>query len=139
MTNPVVDKDPGWQNWLQKYNLWDNKLGTEALYLRYRKLSKIKFDQVPVEWWGRLFQDLLFFEDGLVFGNSIGLVEQFPFKFHVEDPSPLREKPIQYARAEREWIEKYMTEQEQLGVVKRVTPGSDEPTFAVGAVLVREG
>lgn len=47
MTNPVATKDPGWREWLEKYDLWDEHLGEERLYLRYRKFEKIKFDHVP--------------------------------------------------------------------------------------------
>lgn len=57
----------------------------------------------------------------------------------MEDPSPLREKPIQYSKVEREWIELHMAELETLGVVRRVNPGDPEPEFAVGAVLVKDG
>lgn len=139
MTAPVADKVPGWEAWLRKYQLWDEDKSIEELYLRYRKFEKLSFDQVPEEHWGQLFQDLLFFEDGLVFGNSIGCVDEFPFKFNVEDETPLREKPIQYAREERNWIEEYLTDLEELGVVRRINPGDPEPTFAVNAVLVKDG
>ena len=33
----------------------------------------------------------------------------------------------------------YVASQVELGVLRRVMPGEEEPTFTVGAVLVKEG
>lgn len=43
MSDPVAEKDEGWAEWLVKYGLWDDEMSIDALYLRYRKLSKLTF------------------------------------------------------------------------------------------------
>lgn len=43
-----------------------------------------------------------------MFGDAIGEVEEFQFRFTVTDSTPIREKPIPYKREEREWIRKYI-------------------------------
>ncbi len=79
------------------------------------------------------------FERGLVFGDAIGEVTEFEFKPEVTSSAPIRQKPIPYARLERDWIRSYLTKLEELGVVKQLKPGEQEPLFTVGVVLVREG
>ena len=78
-------------------------------------------------------------ERGLVFGDAIGRVEEFHFKFTVLDDSPIRQRPIGYSFEERQWIREYMDSQEKLGIVRRILPGEPEPRFVVGVVLVKEG
>lgn len=57
----------------------------------------------------------------------------------MEDPTAIRERPIPYNSVERAWIREYVASQVELGVLRRVLPGEEEPTFTVGAVLVKEG
>ncbi len=45
---------------------------------------------VPEEERGPYYRDLLPLERGLVFGDAIGLVEEFPFRFQVRDDTPIR-------------------------------------------------
>jgi hypothetical protein len=47
------------------------------------KFHKIKFEAIPESEWHKKFWDLLPFEPALVFGDSIGLCEEFPFDFEV--------------------------------------------------------
>ena len=57
--------------------------------------------------WGKLFRDLLEFEEFLVFGTGhIGLVDM-PFSFHILDDRPTRERPIPYPRREQAWLHCY--------------------------------
>jgi hypothetical protein len=37
-----------------------------------------------------LLKDLIPIEEGLVFGDAIGLVEDHPFSFKVNDPTPIK-------------------------------------------------
>jgi hypothetical protein len=67
-------------------------------------------------------------EGGLVFGSSIGLAEEFPFLFEVLDETPIKQKAIPYNKTERQWINDYMTSQEELGIYSKVKPGDPEPT-----------
>lgn len=56
---------------------------------------------VPEEERGPYYRDLLPLERGLVFGDAIGLVEEFEFKFKVLDDTPIRQRPIGYSQEER--------------------------------------
>ena len=56
---------------------------------------------VPEEERGPYYRDLLPLERGLVFGDAIGLVEGFEFKFKVLDDTPIRQRPIGYRQEER--------------------------------------
>lgn len=139
MTSTVEHKDENWVEFLEFYNMWDERLPEDELYLRYQKFSVVEFPEAPDHLWKGYFADLLQFERGLVFGDAIGEVTDFEFRPDVVNEQPIREKPIPYARHEREWIRGYMSKLEELGVVKQLKPGEPEPLFTVGVVLVREG
>lgn len=139
MMEDVADKEAGWVEWLQRWKLDDPTLTEKEAYLRYQRFSKVDFGEAPQSMWPKLFQDLLKVEGGLVFGDAIGLVEEFRFKFAVKNATPHREKPKPYAKDEREWIRNYLKNQVDLGILRQVMPGEPEPVFAVGAVLVKEG
>lgn len=55
-----------------------------------------------------MLKDLLPIEEGLVFGNAIGLADEHPFNFKVNDPTPIKQRAIPYARPERAWIREYL-------------------------------
>jgi hypothetical protein len=61
----------------------------------------VDFGEAPPEMLKRCLADLLPTERGLVYGDAIGKVEEFRFKFHVDDPTPIHEKPMPYKREER--------------------------------------
>lgn len=102
------EKVEGWQEWLCRYNLWDEVIGEEGLYLRYMKFHKVKFSEVSEDKWHIYFRDLLQFEPALVFGDAIGYCPEFPFAFEVLDDSPLVMKPMPYPRLQRDWIREYI-------------------------------
>ena len=52
----------------------------------------------------KFLRDLIPLEAGLVYGDAIGKVTEFPFSFQVHDCTPIRHRPIPYARVERDWI-----------------------------------
>jgi hypothetical protein len=56
---------------------------------------------IPKEEQARFLKDLIPIEKGLVYGNAIGEVSEFPFTFEVHDPTPIRHKAIPYAKQER--------------------------------------
>ena len=89
---------------MQRFGLWGDDLGEDGNYLRYQQFSKLDLGVVPLEDKGRYYQDLLPLERGLVFGDAIGRVDEFKFRFTVLDNSPIRQRPIAYAHDEREWI-----------------------------------
>jgi hypothetical protein len=60
------------------------------LYLRYQRFSKVKFGLIDKSEHYKYLRDLLEFEEGLVFGDAIGHVPEFPFKFTVRDKTPIR-------------------------------------------------
>lgn len=66
-------KEEGWQDWLQKYRLFDENLTKDQAYLRYLKFNKTTFQAVPEEVWYLYFWELLLYEPALVFGDAIGL------------------------------------------------------------------
>ena len=53
---------------------------------------------------GKYYRDMLPLEKGLVFGDAIGWVEEFKFRFKVVDPTPIKHRPIAYSFEERQWI-----------------------------------
>lgn len=136
---PVQQKDDDWREWLQKFGLWGDDRGEDANYLRYRQFKGLDLGVIPSGERGPYYRDMLPLERGLVFGDAIGLVPEFPFRFSVLDATPIKQRPIAYCAGERQWIREYMEGQEALGVVKRVLPGEEEPVFVVGAILVKEG
>jgi hypothetical protein len=73
-------------------------LNEDKLYLRYLKLHKITFEAVPKEEWYLYFWELLLYEPALVFGDSIGLCEEFPFDFTILNDNPFRMKPMPLAK-----------------------------------------
>jgi hypothetical protein len=139
MLSAVGDKDDNWTEFLEHYDLLDERMTEEDAYLHYRKFSAVEFPETPPSEWKKLYHDLLPFERGLVFGDAIGEVVEFEFKPEVISTTPIKEKPIPYSRTEREWIREYLTKLEELGVVKKLMPGDPEPLFTVGVVLVKEG
>lgn len=132
-------RDDGWREFLGENGLWDERLGEWRLYQRYLWLHKLEFPAAPKEMWPRLYQDLLRVEAGLVYGDAIGLVAEHPFRFTVEDGTPIRQKPRPLPARERQWVREYVGAQEALGILKKVPPGGEEPVFAVNAVLVKGG
>ena len=54
------------------------------------RLKDVKFPTVDESRWGDFFLDLLEVEGGLVFGDAIGRVDRYPFKFEVVDPNPIK-------------------------------------------------
>lgn len=60
---------------------------------------------------------MLQIEHGLVYGDAIGRVRDLEFTFKVTDATPIRQKPIAYAREEREFIRGDMEKMMGLGVV----------------------
>jgi hypothetical protein len=74
-----------------------------------------------------------------VYGDAIGEVTEFEFNFEVLDDSIIREKPIPYARNERQWINEYCEKLCELGILRKLKPGEPDPKFVVGVVLVKDG
>lgn len=129
----LVDKpkgrEPGWREWLHRFDLWEGE-DESAMYERYMKFSRIKFGVVPEEHWGVFYRDLLPFENGLVYGDKIGRVDRFAYRFRVADPRPIRHKPFSFPKRERQWVREYTETQCRLGVLRRLVPGVDpDPTF----------
>ena len=84
--------------------------------------------------------DLLIIEDFLVWGASIGWAEEYPFNFKVEDDERIAKKPTPLAKEARDWVNKFMKGQVELGVYREVDRSKeDDPQFAVNVVLVRGG
>lgn len=65
-----------------------------------------------------MLHDLIPLEKGLVFGDAIGRVDEFPFTFKVEDATPIRQRAIPYSKVERAWINDYMAKQCELGILR---------------------
>lgn len=109
------------------------------MYRRYCSFKDIKIGPAGEPYRKKLFQDMLEFEDGLVWGDAIGEVRDIIFTFKVKDETPIRHKPIQYARPEREFIREDMAKMCKLGILREILPGEEEPIFVVGLVLVKDG
>lgn len=90
MTQSVLEKEPGWEDWVRRFGLWEDARGIDGNYLRYQQFSKLDLGVVPLEDRGRYYRDLLPLERGLVFGDAIGWVEEFKFRFTVLDDTPIR-------------------------------------------------
>ena len=43
-----------------------------------------------------------------MFGDAIGLCEEYPFHFEVSNNEPLIMKPMPFPKAQREWIKEHM-------------------------------
>ena len=80
LPDKALGREPEWREWLHQYDLWEGT-DEEAMYLRYMKLSRLKFPVVPHEHWKRFYHDLLPLEHGLVFGNAIGRADRFAYRF----------------------------------------------------------
>jgi hypothetical protein len=104
---PPVD-DSTWWDWLEQRGLDDPSYTLQALHMRYQRFHKVKFglgsEEEKLQW----LKELIPLERGLVYGDAIGRVEEFPFTFAVHDRTPIRQRPIPYARGEREWINQYL-------------------------------
>ena len=110
------------------------------MYLRYLKLSAISFGVVPDDEIGPYLRHLLFLEDFLVFGSSIGCCSAYPFRFHVGDQEPIRKRATPLAKEARDWVKGYTRAQVQLGVLREVNRSVEhDPSFVVNAVFVRGG
>ena len=72
--------------------------------MRYLRFKDITFGEVPKSEWHKYFRELVEVEHSLVWGSSIGDCWEFPFKFHVEDPTPIKAKPMPLAKGPREWV-----------------------------------
>ena len=72
------------------------------------KFHKTTFNAVPKEYWYKYFWELLLYEPALVFGDAIGLCEEYPFHFEVSNNEPLIMKPMPFPKAQREWIKEHM-------------------------------
>ncbi len=92
----------------------------DEAYLRYQKFRDVTFPAVDKADWPKYFRDLIPLEHGLVFGGAIGYCPDHPLSMHIEDDTPIRAKPIQYARPERRWINEYVRTQIKLGVMREV-------------------
>ena len=97
-----------WWEWLAERGLDDPSYSLQELHMRYQRFHKIKFGLIPPEEYVRYFRELIPIEQGLVYGDAIGSVTEFPFMFSVQDPTPIRQRPIPYSRVEREWINTYL-------------------------------
>lgn len=140
MLEPVKEKDKGWQEWLKRWDIYDENSDQNAMYLRYMKLKDITFPLMPKEHWSGLFKDLVSLESGLVFGDAIGKCTILPFSFKVTNDDPVRNKPIMYPKKERQWINEHMKKLVELGVVKELKRGVDpDPRFICNVVLVKDG
>jgi hypothetical protein len=97
---PPVGDDTWWQ-WLAARGFDDPSMSLQRLHLRYQRFHKVKFGMVPESEQAGYLHDLVPIEEGLVYGDAIGRVDEFPFKFRVEDPTPIRQRAIPYSRVER--------------------------------------
>lgn len=84
------EPDPDWYDWLAERELADPSLNRVELYSRYKKLSNVSMPMVPPELQPPYLRDLVQVEEGLVYGDAIGLVDEFPFKFEVTDNTPIK-------------------------------------------------
>ncbi len=103
------EREEGWQEWLRDRGLYRGDEGDASNYLRYRKFAKLNLGVAPEADQPYFLQELLPLERGLVFGDAIGLADRYPFTFKVNSMDPIRQRPIAYAKEEREWIRQYMT------------------------------
>jgi hypothetical protein len=55
MLLPVVNKDPGWREWLIKFEIFDNQSSEDAMYIRYEKFKDLTFPLVPERYWSLYF------------------------------------------------------------------------------------
>ena len=108
MCEEVRDKDPGWLSFLERWGLQDDRMTEEDAYRRYLKFKDVTFGEAPEHMWKECYQSLLPLERGLVYGDAIGEVAEFEFRFDVTDPTPIREKPLPYKKEERQWVRNYI-------------------------------
>ena len=64
----------GWQDWLQKNQIWDENMSEQAAFTRYYKFHKIKFDAIPETQWPTYYRKLAELEELFVVGDAIGEV-----------------------------------------------------------------
>ena len=114
-------------------------MGEKDAYQRYMKFKDVDTGEASASQRREFLRSLLPLEQGLVYGDSIGEVPDYGFKFTVSDPTPIRDKPMPYKKEERQWIREYISNQVELGLLEEVRPGDPDPTFIVNCVLVREG
>lgn len=86
----------------------DDNISDADNYRRYVKFKDLTFPTVPESEWPGYLADLVRLEGGLVWGDAIGHMPKYPFRFVVTDPSPFKQRPIMYPRDERQWISQYM-------------------------------
>jgi hypothetical protein len=101
MLEDVREKDSGWVDFLEARGLLDERMLERDAYIRYTRFKNVSFGELPVELHREAYGDLLRFERGLVYGDAIGEVKEFEFRFEVADDAVIREKAIPYARNER--------------------------------------
>ena len=53
----VAEKEPGWQDFLRKWGIWDQQKNDEDLYIRYLKFKDKTFPTAPREQWPVLKQE----------------------------------------------------------------------------------
>ena len=95
------EREPGWQEWLQQYQLADPQLSEQDAYIRYKKFKGLEFGPVVHEDDRHLYyRDLLPLEASLVCGDAIGCVKDYPFVFEVLDDRPIRQSFIKYPPTE---------------------------------------
>ncbi len=83
-------------------------MGLVELHRRYQRFHKVRFGVILESEQLPYLRELIPLEKGLVYGDAIGRVDEFPFKFEVSDNTPIRLRPIPYSKAERKWINEYM-------------------------------
>ena len=59
MLERVEDKEPGWQEFLERWGLVDPRMTEDDAYRRYMRLKDVTFGEAPYEMWKECFQDLL--------------------------------------------------------------------------------
>lgn len=109
------------------------------MYLRYLRMKQVKFG-ANVGDKRKYYQDLLEVEDYLVWGSSIGCATQYPFRFEVDDLEKIRKKPTPLPKKARDWVNNYVGEQIELGVLREVDRSNEsDPLFVINLVLVKNG
>ena len=91
------EREAGWQEWLQRYKLYDSDLTEPQLYMRYQKFKGLDLGPLvdDADRW-QYYRDLVPLKPTLVCGDALGRVEEYPFHFEVLDDHLLCQKPIVY-------------------------------------------
>jgi hypothetical protein len=86
---PPPDSNEWWE-WLEERGLDDPSYSLSALHMRYQRFHKVKFGMGDEGEQLQCLRELIPLERGLVYGDAIGRVEEFPFVFDVHDRTPIR-------------------------------------------------